>query len=309
MSDILASLAAALAVIGCRYLFIQARRHVQGRQLLRRLDVGTERATRERKPLLEGFARTFGQTRGGMILRDYAESHHPSRPFSDVVALLLIGMLAGAIAGWMLFGTALLTVLSAIAGPITMGRIAARFESRRAVEIEQALPDALDLQAAALRAGNSTVGSLRVLEREIGSPLGDEVRKLLHAIDLGTPVEQALQELAARGQQEIGTWVTAIQIHRQTGGNLPVILESLSTRLRERARMRGEVRALTAQARLSGLVVSVAPIVFLLIMFAASRDEMRLVFTSPQGIGLLAIGLSLQAAGLIWIRSILKVKI
>ncbi|MGH2772725.1 MAG: type II secretion system F family protein, partial [Actinomycetota bacterium] len=116
------------------------------------------------------------------------------------------------------------------------------------------------------------------------------------------------QQLAARiGSREGQLWVNAMIIHKATGGNLTVVADSLGKRLRERLDLSREVRALTAQARLSGIVVAAVPLLFLVIL-SASAPQMKVLYETPAGWGLLTAGLLLELVGFAWIKSALRVK-
>ncbi len=145
---------------------------------------------------------------------------------------------------------------------------------------------------------------------QTGAPLGHELAETVRAIDLGVPIERALDELTQRsGSRDVELWVTAMQVHRATGGNLTSIVTSLAAQIKERAEMRAEIRALTAQGRLSGMVVAAAPIAFFLLLSVTAKEQMAVLYSTPTGLMLLAAGIALEAAGFLWIRWILRIKI
>jgi tight adherence protein B len=150
---------------------------------------------------------------------------------------------------------------------------------------------------------------LRVLGDELREPLQEEIADALAEIDLGNSLEEALGSLSERcASRDIELWVTAMLVHRHTGGNLAAVIESLAGRVAQRLQLRGEIRAMTAQGRLSGLVVALAPLAFLLLLSVGSREQMQVLYATPLGWGILAAGLVLNGLGLVWIRWILRIK-
>jgi tight adherence protein B len=313
VADLLIAAAAALAALGAVQLLQRARQRSGSRGIMARLASPSSAAAPSRparRPLLTGIARRVAGTGPGARLARLAAAAHPGRRFSDVLVLWLCGLLGGAIAGRVLLAGGPLVVLAALAGPVVADRAAARWGGRRSLRIEQQLPEALALQASALRAGHSLAQSLRRVADEVASPLGAETSRTVHEIDLGAAFDAALEGLSARAAgRAVDLWTTAMLVHRQTGGNLAAMLDSLAGRLRERARLRGEVRALTAQARLSGVVVAAAPVAFFLLLGLSSRAQMAEAFSTPVGLGALALGLAMEVAGFLWIRRILRMKL
>lgn len=262
-----------------------------------------------RRALLESTAARFAETRAGRALANYAARAHPVVPFSDVFAISAAGLLLGAMVGILLFPIGPLPLLSALAGPLIADRIYIHKNGKRIARIEKELPESLALQAAALRAGNSLIGSLRILAAEPRPPLSDEIARTVSEMDLGRSPESALRQLSVRtASPDVDLWVTAMLVHRTTGGNLTVVVDNLARRVRERLQLRGEIRALTAQGRMSGIVVAAAPLGFLVLMSLTSRDQMQLLYQTRTGWFFLAVGLLMEAAGFLWIRAILKVK-
>jgi tight adherence protein B len=263
----------------------------------------------ERRALLAGLAGRFSKGRLGARLHRYQLNNHPASSFSDFLAVGSAGMIGGGLAGALLFQNPVLALVAVAAAPWGLDRIFIHLHGRRSAQMEKQLPEALALQAGVLRAGHSLARSLRVLGLETKAPLSDELRRTLDEIDLGTGVGVALERLATRsGSRDVELWVTAMLVHRQTGGSLASIAESLAGRVNQRLQLRSEVRALTAQGRLSGLVVAMAPVAFLLLLSVGSREQMRFLYSTPTGWVLLASGLAMNALGLVWIRLILRVR-
>jgi tight adherence protein B len=285
------------------------RRRSEAASVYRRLGAGLRLGDRPRAPLLEGVASRVEATSWGRYLAQHAARSYPGIVFSDALAWLVSGSIAGALVGWLLFGGGPPAVLSALAGPVVVDRALARHEGRRARRREHQLPEALFVQSAALRAGNSLVSSLRAVAGDVSEPLSGEISDVLRELDLGVSLDAALESMVARiGGRDVDLWVTAMLVHRQTGGNLAGVSEALAARMRERADMRAELRTLTAQGRLSGVVVAVAPLVFFAVLSVTSREQMAVLYSTPLGLVLLMTGLAMEVLGFLWIRRILRIK-
>lgn len=265
---------------------------------------------RRRRAMLAGPAARFAATRPGAALESYATQMHPQVAFSDVVAWLCCGFVGGALAGAALFPRSPLIVATTIAGPVVLDRVAKARGSRARRKLAEELPDALQLQAAALRAGHSVASSLSAVASELGGGLGDELKLVTRSLAMGEPLDAALAAMQRRVvNRDIDMWVTAMLVHRVSGGNLTAIISSLGQRIRQRQHLRAEVRALTAQTRLSGAVVASAPAAFFVILSITSREQMQVLFTTRIGWLLLLVGGAMQTLGYLWIRRIAKVRL
>jgi tight adherence protein B len=302
-----AGLAVAALLVGQRLL----RSSQEASKVIERLGSGAAKTpfSRSRGPLLEGAASRIAGTFWGSKLAAHAATAHPGELFSDVLAWGLAALVAGALAGTLIFGRSLPTILLALAAPVFADRLLIRLRGSRAARIEKLLPNALALQASALRAGQSLARSLRIVEEGTKSPLKDELERMLNHIDLGMPVDETLEQFAARtSSRDLDLWVDAMLVHRQTGGNLANVIESLATRVSQRMNLRSEIRGLTAQGRLSGMVVAGAPVAFFLMLSVGSREQMEFLYTTALGWVLLVSGLTMNALGLLWIKAILRIR-
>lgn len=310
MTDALVSGAAAVCLLVLAAAQVHLRRARYSAQLLQRLYSSAEIARpAARGPLLEGLAQRIASTELGARLQNHASASHPSVLFSDYVALALASTLAVALTTWILTARIVVVLPAALAAPVAVDRMAARIHGSRSGRIERQLPDALGLQAGALRAGQSLVKSLRILAEETKPPFRDDLQQMLQEVDLGRPLDEALEELSARvGSPDLDLWVTSMLIHRQTGANLARVIDVLAQRVGQRIRLRREIKAMTAQGRLSGLVVALAPLTFFALLSIGSREQMEFLYTTPMGWTLLTVGLGLNLAGFWWIRCALRVR-
>ena len=179
--------------------------------------------------------------------------------------LLSLGLgAAGLVLALLLGGAFWLLVPALLAVPAIF--LGSRSQERRK-QIGLALPDALGSTASALRAGFSLLQALDACARQTKGPLGQEFERMLAETRVGVPVDEALENLAQRaGSPDLSLMVTAVQIQRQVGGNLAEVLDRIQQTIRERVRLQAEVRALSAQGRMSSVIIGLLPIGLLVLM-------------------------------------------
>jgi tight adherence protein B len=147
------------------------------------------------------------------------------------------------------------------------------------------LPDTITLIANALRAGSSFLQAIELVVRESLPPISTEFARVIREVNLGLPFEAALENMVRRVRSDdLELMATAISIQHQVGGNLAEILDSIAYTIRERVRIKGEIRTLTAQQRLSGYVVGFLPIGLAGFLFIAAPGFMEPMFMNPPGI-------------------------
>lgn len=181
---------------------------------------------------------------------------------------------------------------------------------RRAEKFTAALPAALQLVIGSLRSGFSLVQALEAMAREVGDPIATEVSRALAETRLGMDLDEALERLAERTHNRDLAWaVMAIRIQREVGGNLAEVLETTVATIRERDLLRSQVRSLSAEGRLSAVVLVALPLVVGGVMFATRRDYIGLLFTDPRGVVLLLVGAALLCVGAFWLSRVVRVEV
>lgn len=161
-----------------------------------------------------------------------------------------------------------------------------------------------------LRAGHSFIRSMELVSRELPSPLADEIKTFAKDMSLGASLSTALNDLEKRAQDEdLGLVVTAIQIHHQIGGNLSEILDSINFTIRERIRLKGEIQTLTAQGRMTALVIGLMPVAVALIISFLHPEFMKLLVTDPIGQFMLLLAVVMEVIGIIIIRKIIEIQV
>lgn len=180
----------------------------------------------------------------------------------------------------------------------------------RRKRINSQLNDLLQVVAGGLTAGQSFLQALSSATTEVGDPFGAELKALLNEVELGATIEAALNRLRERvGDEDLDLVVDAVLIQRRVGGNLSEVLANISYTIRERIRMRGEVKSLTGQARLSGLLLGGLPMLVGVGMYFLNPEYMSPLITEPLGRTLIAGGLVSEAIGMAFMRKIGNVEV
>ncbi len=172
------------------------------------------------------------------------------------------------------------------------------------------LPDAMELIARALRAGNSLASGMHVVAEEMPEPIGKEFKRVYEEQNLGIPLEESLRGLSERiPNLDLRFFVTSVAIQRQTGGDLAEILDRIGYVIRERFKILGQVKALTAEGRLSGIVLIALPIGLLFMMLAMKPDYIELLWTDEMGIKMSIGAIILMLIGAYAIKKIVDIKV
>lgn len=192
-----------------------------------------------------------------------------------------------------------------------------RRKNGRLNSFNKQLPDTITLIANALRAGSSFLQAIELVVRESRPPISTEFSRVIREVNLGLPFEQALENMVRRVRSDdLELMATAISIQHQVGGNLAEILDSIAYTIRERVRIKGEIRTLTAQQRLSGYVVGLLPIGLAGFLFVAAPGFMDPMFDPrvsviglPAGVIILAFGGFMMFIGFMLIRKIVDIEV
>jgi tight adherence protein B len=195
----------------------------------------------------------------------------------------------------------------AAAGPPLALRVVS---SRRRKKFNAQLPDALTTLAGSLRAGRSLGQAMEALSREMGDPMGRELRKVVAEVRLGRTLHDTLTDAAERvGSVDFKWAVLAMQIQSEVGGNLAELLDQVAATMRERARMRGEVKALTAEGRASAMMLVVMVPALGGAMAMMNPEYMEPLFTTSTGRILLGVSAVMIGGGYFWMNSMVKIDV
>jgi tight adherence protein B len=172
------------------------------------------------------------------------------------------------------------------------------------------LPDALELVARALRAGHSLAAGMHVVAEEMPAPISEEFGRVYEEQNLGIVIEDSMRTMCERVPNlDLRFFVTSVAIQRQTGGDLAEILDKIGYVIRERYRILGQVKALTGEGRLSGVVLIALPFVLFLVMLHIKPDYVEALWTDPIGIKMSIFGVVTQILGAIVIKKIVDIKV
>jgi tight adherence protein B len=214
-------------------------------------------------------------------------------------------------------GTGIALAIGAVLGFFLPRLWLGRRRAGRLNAFNKQLPDTITLIANALRAGSSFLQAIEMVVRESSPPITIEFGRVVREVNLGLAFDVALENMVRRVRSDdLELMATAITIQHQVGGNLAEILDSIAYTIRERVRLKGEIRTLTAQQRLSGYVVAMMPIALLAFLMVAAPSFTKPLFENPPGLfGLpagvivLAIGGFLMFIGFILIRRIVAIEV
>lgn len=182
--------------------------------------------------------------------------------------------------------------------------------SGRLKKFEEQFPEALDLMSRAIRAGHAFQTALGMVGDELPAPVGQEFKNTFDRQNFGLPLRDAMDEMAARvAIIDVRFFVTAVAIQRETGGNLSEILDNLAHVVRERFKIRRQVRVHTAHGRFTGYVLLALPAALAVALSFISPDHMTLLVRERMGQMMLAGAMVLQTIGFVWIRQVIKIEV
>jgi len=208
------------------------------------------------------------------------------------------------------FGRPLFALLLGVVAACVPYAVVRSKKTKRTRQMEEQLPDAMDLMTSALRAGLSLPAALQLVAQEAPSPLAEEFGHTFDEQNLGLDIRDAMINLARRVDSvDVKFFVTAVVVQRETGGNLAEIMQNIAVIIRERFRILGDVRTLTAHGRFSGVILSLLPIAMGFIISVIAPDYMMGFFKDPTGQMLLLTALVMQVFGFLWIRKIVNIRV
>jgi len=180
----------------------------------------------------------------------------------------------------------------------------------RFARFDSTLPEAVDLMARGLRAGHAVTAVLEMVGNEVADPVGTEFRAMHEEQALGLPLREAMINLVDRvPRDDVRFLATAILLQKETGGNLAQILDKTAVVMRERARLRGQLRIYTAQGRITGWILCIAPFAMFGLISLVNKNYEKPLFSDPLGIKMIYTGLIMMVIGILAIRKIIDIKV
>lgn len=209
----------------------------------------------------------------------------------EYYALVFISTVSLAVIAFLLQRQIPSIVIGAVVGFFLPRLYVKRQQAVRLMKFNDQLGDMLNLMVNGLRAGYSTMQAMEAVSRELPTPISDEFRRVVQEMQIGIPMEKALENLLRRiPSEDLDFVVTAINVQREVGGNLSEILDTISFTIRERVRIKGEIRVMTAQVRTSGLVLALIPVFLAIALWFISPEYIGGFFSQGPLCGWLAVG-------------------
>lgn len=251
---------------------------------------------------------TLGKHRSGAFGRDRMEraglKREPGHYLILVAALTLFSALVGFLVSNLIF--AFMCAALALAGAyVTLNLLI----SRREKKFGEQVPDTLQMLSGGLRAGHSMLRSVDAAAQEQAIPMSDELSRVINETRIGRDLGEALADVATRTKSEDFLWVAqAVDIHREVGGDLAEVLDHVGETIRDRNQIRRQIASLSAEGRMSGMVLVGLPICMFLLLMFMSPTHSRIFTTTIPGFLMILVSAILVVIGSLWMRSLAKIK-
>lgn len=182
--------------------------------------------------------------------------------------------------------------------------------SKRMNRIEVQLPEALDLLSRALRAGHALPSAIQMIGEEMADPIAGEFRTIFDEVNYGVSMQEALKNLASRvPSTDIGYFVVAVLIQRETGGNLTELLDNIAKIVRERLKLFGQIKVFSAEGRLSAWILGLLPFALAAVIQVTNPDFLKVLWTDPLGQQMLGAMAGLMVFGVFWMRKLIHIRV
>jgi len=251
-------------------------------------------------PFLNAFL--GGAAFAGLLRLWLLQARVKTSPGTIVMSVLLLSAF-GFFGAWFASENVPLSIFASLAVGGAPVIAVQRKRNKRFAAFAQQLPDALTMMKNSLQAGHTLDKAMKVISEEMPDPVALEFRETVEELHLGVPVKRAMENFSNRILDEnLKIFVAALLVQREVGGNLNDLLGNLAHTIRERFRMEQEVKALTAEGRISGYVIGVLPIALCIIINAMQPDYIKPLFETETGNTLLKLAVGLELTGFFFIR-------
>jgi tight adherence protein B len=273
-------------------------------------DRDVDRTSAAVSPVSRFGAALLRRTAGGEVaLERFLLGAGIRTPASDVATLVVVtsvlALLIGTASSGPVAGIALSGMLVAL-GYFLVGRR----RSKRTTDFAEQLPTTLQTLVASLRAGYSLPQALESVVQTGYTPTSEEFDRMLSEVRVGRPLAQALRNLGERMASPDFDWVViALEINEEVGGNLSEVLETVERTIRERESLRRNVRALSAEGRVSAAIIFLLPFITLGVIALGNPGYVRIFYTERVGVIMAAIAAGLMVIGGLWLKSMIKIKL
>jgi tight adherence protein B len=306
-----------LLLVGINYAILEP---IRKRRVINQRLIGSKRDQSVRAQVFKAFQETnesvvlnlaeqyFGWGKADNIQRQLLQADIMLSPNTFICIAILLGGLGFTI-GWIIgsWTWSLGLCFGLGISPIMVMRWKRK---RKTLQIERFMPDAMELLARSLRAGHTLSGTLDLVSQEIPHPLGTEMKITYEEQKLGLSMPQAFRRMGERvASQDLRFFVTAVIIQSETGGNLSEILDNIGTIIRDRLKLKGKVKGLTAEGRFSALILSLLPFVTFLALYVVNRKYILTLFRDPLGVHLLTGALISICIGIFIMKRMVTIKV
>jgi tight adherence protein B len=304
------------------YVFVPTTRRLTERTLRRGMSAVPNTGFGSGESTSSAAASTFGRATIDLVARAPRPAGYDQRLQVDIdragwnmrssefTALRVMGALLGFLLLWALSNTALFGLIGGVTGFMIPALLLSTAKSRRQKRFMQQLPDTLQLLAGTLKAGYGVLQAIDTIVKEVEDPTSSEFQRALTEARLGLPLEVSLGDMADRIDSDDFRWVVlAMNIQRQVGGNLAELLETVAATLRGREQVRRQITTLSAEGRLSAIILIALPFVLIGYLLIINPGFLLPLITTPFGLLMLAGAGLLMIVGVFWIRRLIAIDV
>ena len=248
-------------------------------------------------------------TKINKILAEELEKSDISKKTEDFIIIWIVVTFVPGLLFMLIFKNQLIAPILMIIGSVAPIMYMKSKQKKRRDMFESQLSDALMIASNCLKSGLTFNQAMDTISSECDDPIKSEFKRTVNEITFGSSQDEALEAMAKRVKSEdFDLVVSAVSIQRQTGGNLSEILDTIAGTIRERYKIKGEIKTMTGQGRVSGMIIGVLPIALLLIMSLINKELIMTLFTTTIGKTLIIISVCLETVGAIVINKIVTIK-
>lgn len=227
---------------------------------------------------------------------------------ADYIILVIAGTLVAGAVGTLLGGFGL-GLLFALVSPFLAHFVLVFLISQRRAKFDSQMGDLLQLLSGGLRAGHSILRAIDAAAAEADAPTSEEMRRVITETSLGKDLLESLMDTAQRMESEDFTWIAqAIQINREVGGDLAEVLDQVNGTIRERAEIKGQIKALSAEGKFSAYILMALPIGIVVMLSLVNPGYIGVLFAEPLGWVMIGVSIILMTIGGLWLRKIIDLK-
>ncbi|GEN44401.1 type II secretion system F family protein [Alkalibacillus haloalkaliphilus] len=247
--------------------------------------------------------------KGAKLAMDLHQAGIPLKPEEFIMFKWISILLTGGIA-YLIFNHVLFLIIGLVVGRNIPKVVVSYKKKKRIKQFNDHLAEMISSIVSALKAGFSFPQALQNVRNESPYPVKDELELMLREMQYGTSLEESLNRLKERvPSDDLDLMIQAIVIQRQVGGNLAVVLEQIVFTIRERVKIQGQIQTLTAQGRMSGLVVGLLPVILMGMLYVVNPDYMTVMFIEPIGVILLILAAISATIGFLLVRRITSIEV